>query len=52
MDFLSKDTFTQYQKIIQYRFKYDFKNIDNLKEVVDTLLYWCEVNDKIISILP
>jgi hypothetical protein len=51
-DFFSKDTFAQYLKIIQFKNKYDFKNIEILKEVIDTLLYWCEVNDKIILILP
>ena len=51
-DFFSKDTFAKYLKIIQFKNKYDFKNIESLQEVVDTLSFWCSVNDKIISILP
>ena len=51
-DFFSKDTFAKYLKIIQFKNKYDFKNIESLQEVVETLLFWCRVNDKIISILP
>jgi hypothetical protein len=51
-DFFSKDTFAKYLKIIQFKNKYDFKNIESLQEVVDTLSFWCRVNDKIISILP
>ena len=29
-DFFSKDTFTKYVKLIQFKNKYDFKNIESL----------------------